>query len=69
MGISREIRQKGTKKGAVRPITYEGGIDDQLLVWLLHPRDKQLPITTQVLQAKAFEFISPTPPEFKASDG
>ena len=67
--FKRNATKKGTKKGAGRPITYGAGIDDQLLVWLLDACDKQLPITSQVLKAKALELISPTHPEFKASDG
>ena len=67
--FERETTKKGTKKGAGRPVTYGIDKDEQLLVWLLEARDKQLPITTQVLKAKARELICPDQPQFKASDG
>ena len=67
--FQRDTTKRGTKRGAGRPITYGGGLDEQLLAWLLEARDKQLPITIQLLKAKALELITPTQPEFKASDG
>ena len=54
---------------AGRPITYGADIDDQLLAWLLDARDKQLPVTTQLLKAKVVELVTPTHPEFKVSNG
>ena len=67
--FERETTKKGTKKGAGRPIVYGVEIDEQLLTWLLDARDKQLPVTTPLLRAKALELITPTHPKFKASDG
>lgn len=40
-------------KGAGRSIIYWVDKDEQLLVWHLDAHDKQLPITTQNLEAKA----------------
>ena len=37
--------------------------------WLLDACDKHLPVTTQLLQAEAVKLVSPTYPEFKASNG
>ncbi len=67
--FERDTTKKGTKKGAGRPIMYGADKDEQLLTWLLDARDKQLPVTTQLLKAKALELITPTHPQFKASDG
>ena len=67
--FERDTTKKGTKKGAGRPITHGTDIDEQLLTWLLDAHDKQLPITTQILRAKALELITPNHPHFKASDG
>ena len=43
--FQRDTTKRGTKRGAGRSITYGGGLDEQLLAWLLEARDKQLPIT------------------------
>lgn len=59
-------REYGVDKD--EPITYGVGKDEQLPVWLLNTCDKQLPITTQILKAKARELISQDHPQFKASD-
>ena len=67
--FTRDTTKKGNKKGAGRPVSYGTDIDQQLLVWLLDARDKQLPITTQLLRAKALELVTPANSQFKASDG
>ena len=67
--FKREVTKRGVKKGAGRPLTYSTGIDEQLLVWVLENRDLHLPITIQLLQAKALELISAECPDFKASSG
>ncbi len=67
--FEQNTTKKGIKKGGGRPVTYEPDIDQQLLAWLLDARDKQLPITTQLLRAKGLEMITPQHPEFKASHG
>ena len=67
--FQRNTTKKGVKRGAGRPISYGDAVDNQLLVWLLEARDKQLPVTIPLLKARALELITPTHTEFHASDG
>ena len=52
-----------------RPIIYGGDVDELLLTWPLNACDKQLPVTSQLLKARALELITPTHPQFQASSG
>ena len=67
--FQRNTTKKGVKRGAGRPISYGDAVDNQLIVWLLEARDKQLPVTIPLLKARALELITPTHTEFHASDG
>ncbi len=70
--LQRDTTRKVTKREAGRPIMYRADINEQLLTWLLDVGrlcDNQLPITSQLLKAKASELITPTQAQFKASDG
>ena len=40
--FQRDTTKRGTKRGTGRPITYETGVDEQLLSWLLEARDSRI---------------------------
>ena len=57
------------KSGSGQQISYPKEIDDENLEWVLVRWDSHLPVSTDLIKAKALKEITSHNPNFKASNG
>ena len=57
------------RSGSGRKLSYPKEVDEEILEWILIRRDAQLPVSSELIKAKAKLLIKPHNQQFKASKG
>lgn len=69
-----EVKNKGNfkkknAKGQGRKVSYPAEIETKLVQWLLEKQNLEVKVSNKMLKQEAIALITPTNPNFKASDG
>ena len=57
------------RSGSGRKLSYPKEVDEEIAEWILIRRDAHLPVSTELVKAKAKLLIKPHNPQFRASKG